>query len=92
MKKISAESCATLRKTVDETLLLGQKKIEEARVRTYWETDLLIKEHIRANKCRADYGERVSGDLYIDSSVLKKARKFYKLFPSAKNFMIISRT
>ena len=37
-----------LKRRVQETLLLGQKKIEEARVETYWQTGKLIDDHIRS--------------------------------------------
>ena len=37
---------AELKKRVQETLLLGQEKIEREKVRTYWETGRLINHHI----------------------------------------------
>ena len=64
---------------------MGQQKIEQAKVQTYWETGRLIKEHLLANQDRAGYGERVierlAEDLEIDVTVLKKTRRFYEAFP-----------
>ena len=36
----------TLRRKVKETLLLGQERIEQEKVRTYWETGRLINEYL----------------------------------------------
>ena len=55
MKQITVASYAALRHKVKETLLLGQQKIDQAKVRTYWETGRLIDQHILQQKERAEY-------------------------------------
>lgn len=42
MKSLSVATYAALRDKVRETLLLGQRQIEESKVRTYWETGSYI--------------------------------------------------
>ena len=37
---------AELRRGVEQTLLAGQRQIEAAKVRTYWETGRLIRGHL----------------------------------------------
>ncbi len=56
MKALSAGTYAALRSQVSEVLLTGQRKIEEAKVRTYWETGRLINEYLR--KAEVPYQER----------------------------------
>jgi hypothetical protein len=55
-------------------LLAGQREIEEAKVRTYWETGRLINEHLRLHERRADYGAqivpRLGADLRVSQTVL----------------------
>ena len=76
---------SSLRKQVLKTLFLGQQKIEEAKVLTYWITGQLIKEHILLNKDKADYGrkvlERLSQDVGLHVSVLRRTIQFYEAFP-----------
>lgn len=74
-----------LRKKIEETLLLGQRKIEEAKVQTYWQTGKFIHEHILRHESRTDhYGEqiikRLSEDLKIDISVLWRCVRFARSF------------
>lgn len=81
----SLASYVVLRRRVRETLLWGRQKIEEARVRTYWETGWWIKKHILLNQFRADYGRRVllrlSRDEDISESVLHRCLLFSEKFP-----------
>ena len=88
MKALSVDTYAALRKKVQEVLLLGQKKIEEAKVRTYWETGSFINQHIQVNGGRAGYGQRVvqrlAGDFKLDSSVLQRCSRFAEIFPDFK--------
>jgi endonuclease YncB( thermonuclease family) len=70
---------------VEETLLLGQKKIEEAKVQTYWMTGKLINEHITKNDSRSEhYGrqvvEKLAEDIAIDSSTLWRCARFAHSF------------
>lgn len=78
-------SYAQLRRRVHETLLRGQSFIEEAKVRTYWDTGWWIREHLLLNKARAGYGDRVFQDLSRDEgvskSVLDRCRQFAEAFP-----------
>lgn len=80
-----ALSYAELRRRVRETLLWGQQAVEEARVRTYWETGWWIKEHLFMNRLRARYGEdvlgRLSGDVGVSESVLDRCKQFAEKFP-----------
>ncbi len=93
MKKITAlvKSYTTLRDNVRKTLLLGQQKIEEAKVLTYWETGCFINQHIQENGGRAGYGQkivrRLAEDIELDYSVLQKCSQFAEMFP---DFAIIS--
>jgi hypothetical protein len=68
---------ADLRRRVEAALLVGRRKIEEAKVRTYWETGRLIKEHLMIHKDRAKYGAqvvpRLAGDLGVSSRVLLRS-------------------
>ena len=74
-----------LRRKVEETLLTGQQKIEEAKVQTYWMTGELIQTHILENASRADnYGnqviEKLAEDLRVHPSVLWRCTKFVQSF------------
>jgi len=75
----------TLRNQVKSTLLLGQQRIEQEKVRTYWETGKLIHSHLLLHKERADYGkqvvEKLSKDLAISHSVLWRCVQFTRAFP-----------
>ena len=88
MKSLVASSYAALRKKVEETLLLGQQKIEEAKDRTYWETGHFINQHIRVNGGRAEYGrkvvQRLADDIELDSSVLHRCSRFSEIFQDYK--------
>lgn len=81
---VLAKDYPALRRKVEETLFQGQKKIEEAKVQTYWMTGKLINEHIKKNDSRANYGgqviENLSKDIGISSDVLWRCVKFAKTF------------
>lgn len=74
-----------LRRAVEQTLLTGQRDIERAKVRTYWETGWLINEHILLNGGRADYGAKVylrlERDLKVSRRILYQCAQFARLFP-----------
>src|SRR3989338_3906016 len=85
VKKKSIKNYAQLRDEVKETLLLGQQRIEETKVQTYFKTVKLIDEHILKNSSRqGSYGkeviERLSADLEISSSVLCRCLQFARSF------------
>jgi endonuclease YncB( thermonuclease family) len=85
MTLATASSYLALRNAVRKTLILGQQKIEREKVSTYWQTGKLIKQHLLANKDRADYGKqvisRLSEDLEISETGLWRSIRFYEKFP-----------
>ena len=87
-KMILIKSYAALRDNVRKTLLLGQQKIEEAKVRAYWETGRFINQHIQMNGGRAEYGQkivrRLAEDIELDYSVLQRCSQFAEMFPDFK--------
>jgi endonuclease YncB( thermonuclease family) len=86
-REIPAQYSALLAR-VRRTLLEGQRRIEEERVRTYWETGRLIHAHILKNSDRAEYGAEVvrdlAGDLGVDLSLLNRCVRFAKMYPHSK--------
>lgn len=74
-----------LLKKVRETLLLGQRQIEAAKVRTYWQAGKHIHEHILHSKDRAQHGEqiltRLADDLGIGANIIYRSLKFYQAYP-----------
>jgi len=77
---------AELRRGVEAALLTGQREIERAKVRTYWETGRLIDAHVLQNKDRADYGsktiQRLADDLKVHRSVLQRCVQFAQAIPN----------
>ena len=74
-----------LRRKVEETLLLGQQRIEAAKVQTYWQTGKLIHEHILRYESRAEhYGnqviEKLAEDLEVSKSILWYCVQFARTF------------
>jgi len=84
-KQITANSYPTLVNQLKKVFIEGLKRIEEEKVKAYWQTGKLISDHLLANKDRADYGatllENLSKDLGIDLSTLQRIVKFYRAFP-----------
>ena len=76
---------AQLKARVRETLILGQQRIEAARVITYWRTGWHIQTHLLANQ-RAGYGqqvlERLARDVGVDESVLRRCLHFAQRLPN----------
>ncbi|OGX35420.1 MAG: hypothetical protein A3C36_01625 [Omnitrophica WOR_2 bacterium RIFCSPHIGHO2_02_FULL_52_10] len=70
----------TLFQQVQQTLVLGQQRIEAEKVKIYWETGNLIHAHIKQHKDRAEYGARVvkqlAQDLRMEPTVLHRCVKF----------------
>jgi endonuclease YncB( thermonuclease family) len=85
MASTSLASFETLVKKVRETFLVGQQKIEEERVLTYWKAGKLIKEHLLHFKDRADYGKftirKLAKNLELTESVLWRTLRFAEEFP-----------
>lgn len=76
---------SVLKVRVRETLLAGQRRIEQEKILTYWNTGKLINEHIRLNNGRANYAEKVirrlEADLGVDETVLRRTAQFQATFP-----------
>ena len=77
---------------VRNTLIEGQQRIEEEKVRTYWQTGQYIHKHILKHSKRAEYGgqiiARLIADLKIDRTTLHQCVQFAKAYPK---FPIVSR-
>ncbi len=74
-----------LRQQVAAALLEGQRRIEEAKVQTYWRAGKLISAHILSHGSRSEhYGqeviEKLSRDLKISDSVLWRCVRFVRSF------------
>lgn len=82
---LTLKSYPALRKQVEATLLLGQRKIEVAKVETYWKTGKIIQQHILRHQGRADYGSevvrRLAKDIEVDATVLHRCVKFVETYP-----------
>ena len=82
--KLLTKDYPALRRQVQQTLLLGQKKIEEAKVQTYWQTGKLINDHILSQNAKENYGqqviEKLSVDLDVSRDVLWRCVQFAKAF------------
>ncbi len=76
---------AELKARVREALILGQQRIEAAKVITYWRTGWYIRTHIKLHAGRAEYGarvvERLSRDLEVHKSVLHRCVQFVERLP-----------
>ena len=94
MKELSVATYAALLKKVKETLLLGQQKIEEARVQTYWNTGRYINQHVKINGGRAEYGKKVilklSKDLKVGDDLLYRCSRFSALLPISASWRKLS--
>ncbi len=70
---------------VRETLIAGQARIEEEKVRTYWQTGAHINKHILKYSTRAQYGgeviNRLTDDLKLHKSTLHACVRFAKTYP-----------
>ena len=84
-KNKSLTNYAALLRRVKETLVQGQRRIEEEKVKIYWQTGRLIHAHILKHKDRGAYGgevlDRLAGDLDIHVSVLRRCLQFREKYP-----------
>jgi len=83
--QIVVQNYPSLRKQVEEALLLGRREIEKAKVHTYWRAGKLIADHISQYGSRSEhYGNQVTHklakDLEVSSSVLWRCLKFAQSF------------
>lgn len=80
---------AALRRVVEATLLTGRLRIDQAWVRTYWETGRLINEHVLLNQDRAHYGaqvfSRLAEDLKVSKRQLYECAQFARCFPIVRD-------
>jgi endonuclease YncB( thermonuclease family) len=94
MKALSVTTYAALRNKVRETLLLGQRKIDQARIQTYWTTGHYINQHVRVNGGRAEYGKKVilklSEDLNVGDDLLYRCSQFNEKIPISANWRKLS--
>ncbi len=82
----SLASFEVLVRKVRETILVGQQRIEQEKVQTYWKTGQYINRHILLNKNkRADFGDRTIAKLAervgVHISVLRRCKLFAEKFP-----------
>ena len=84
-KSLATQSYPTLITQLKKVFIEGLQRIEEEKVKAYWQTGKLISEHLLTNKDRADYGTtllgKLSDDLNIDLSTLQRIVRFYRTFP-----------
>src|SRR3990167_8310956 len=82
----SVSSYAVLKKRVEETLLLGQRRVEQEKVRTYWLTGKLIDDFLLKGSAYADKGKevisRLSQDLGVSERILYQTVQFARAFPN----------
>src|SRR3954471_14773096 len=80
---------AELKRGVEEALFRGQRRVEQARVLTYFETGRLINEHVRLTGERAGYGaqvlDRLARDLSIARTTLYQCTQFARYFPIVRH-------
>ena len=78
-------SYRVLREKVRETFVLGQQKIEQLKVRSYWDAGFYINEHVRLNGARVGYNKKIllqlSEDLEMHESVLRRMAEFAEKIP-----------
>ena len=76
---------AELRRGVEDALLVGQRRIEQAKLETYWRTGRLVHEHLELHADDSRYGtqtiRRLAADLDLDESVLYRCLRFARAFP-----------
>ncbi len=85
----SPATYAALRRDVEATLLTGRLRIDQAWVRTYWDTGRLINEHVLLNQDRAGYGaqvfSRLAEDLKVSKRQLYECAQFARCFPIVRD-------
>lgn len=73
---------------VKQTFDLGRQRIEEEKIRRYWQAGWYINAHIRIKGARAEYGKRVmeklSTKLGLGYTILHRCAEFQEKFPGLK--------
>ncbi len=87
MEKLSVTTYAAFRKKIETTLILGQRKVEEAKVRTYWETGRLINDYLgRSENSNHEHGKKVvarlARDIGLGETVFYRCMQFAEKFPT----------
>ncbi|MFC1645662.1 DUF1016 N-terminal domain-containing protein [Candidatus Omnitrophota bacterium] len=81
---LQVTSYDSLLKNLKSILLEGLKRIEEQRVKTYWQTGELISKYLLESK---QYGDglfiRLSEDLEINKRTLEQSVRFFQTYPNA---------
>ena len=74
-----------LLRRVRRTFLAAKTKIEQVKIRAYWEAGREIHNHCLHQKDRAQYGEEVllklSGDLGVKTATIYRALRLYEAYP-----------
>ncbi len=74
---------------IRQTLVEGQRKIEQLKVETYWRMGKLIQGHLKRHEKRAGYGdrllERLGKDLGVSERLLRRTVQFYRQFPEIRS-------
>ena len=84
MTRLVISEYSKLRDEVRKTLIVGQERIDQEKVRTYWQTGHLINEylagHTPSGKERAEYNrqvvENLARDLDLTESILYRCARF----------------
>ena len=84
-KTLTTEKFYTkLLKELKSILLQSLKRVEQERVRAYWQTGRIISDYLLEGKQYGDgLFERLSEDLEIDKRTLEKSVRLYQVFPIA---------
>ena len=76
---------AELRRGVQETLLAGQRRIDQAKLETYWRTGRLVHGHVDLHPEDTGHGtqtiHRLARDLDLDESLLYRCVRFARAYP-----------
>ena len=79
------QTYAALRRAVEDAMVKGQQAVEQARVRTYWETGRLIDGHLLAHEEQAGYGtqtlRRLAADLRLEERIIYRCLQFARAYP-----------
>jgi hypothetical protein len=74
-----------LRREVEAILIKGQRAIEEAKVRTYWDSGEIMRAHLALHADEPTYGTqvmaRLARDLKVSETVLYRCIRFVECFP-----------
>jgi len=79
---------------VRETFVLGQQKIEELKLTTYWEAGRLIHEHLEFHESEAGYGKqcmaKLARSIDVGDELLYRMVRFYEAYPISSSWRKLS--